>query len=162
MRPIQTSSNGNSNINSNLIKNVYPAIRSGTAGVSGPQVYKTARSWKQMLGKTTVNSENWTTVPRSQKTNKNNKNNSNANKFDNTYDFKAIKSRRLIIILKVHIGDIDSLLLRNQINSLFKDAKLTIVVNTIEKSKTGRKIVMTTSPENTAEDLLNTKSIWEH
>ena len=115
-----------------------------------------------MLGKATVNSENWTTVPRSKKTNKNNNNNSNANKFDNTNDFKAIKSRRLIITPKAQIGDIDSLLLRNQINSLFKDAKLTIVVNTVEKSKTGQKIVLTTSPDNTAEDLLNNKSIWEH
>ena len=54
------------------------------------------------------------------------------------------------------------MLLRNQINSLFKDAKLTIVVNTVEKSKTGQNIVLTTSPENTAEDLLNNKSTWEH
>ena len=114
VRPIQTSSNGNSNGNSNLTKNVNPAIRSGTAWVPGPQVSDTARTWSQMLRKTTVNSENWTTVPRSKKTNKNNKNNSNTNKFDNNYDFKAIKSRRLIITPKAQIGDIDSLLLRNQ------------------------------------------------
>ena len=93
------------------------------------------------------------------KTNKNNINNSNANKFDNTEDFKAIESRRLIIIPKAQIGDIDSLLLLNQINSLFKDAKLTIVVNTVEKSKTGQKILLATSPENSAEDLLDNKSI---
>ena len=67
-----------------------------------------------MLRKATVNSENWTTVPRSKKTNNNNNNNnSNANKFDNTDDFKAIKSRRLIITPKAKIGDINSLLLRN-------------------------------------------------
>ena len=106
-----------------------------------------------MLGKATVNSENWTTVPRSKTTNKNNNNNSNANKFDNSDDFKATKSRRLIITPKAQIGDIDSLLLRNQINSLFKDAKLTIVVNTVEKSKTCQKIVLITSPEITSEDL---------
>ena len=162
VHPIQTKSKGNSNGNSNLTQNVNPEIRSETAGVPGPQVNDTARTWSQMLGKATVNSENWTTVPRSKKTNKNNNNNSNANKFDNTDDFKAIKSRRLIITPKAQIGDIDSLLLRNQINSLFKDAKLTIVVNTVEKSKTGQNIVLTTSPDNTAEDLLNNKSIWEH
>ena len=111
-----------------------------------------------MLGRATSNSENWTTVSRSKKSNTN----SNSNKFDNTDDFNAIKSRRLIITPKAQIGDIDLLLLRNQINSLFKDAKLTIVVNTVEKSKTGQNIVLTTSPENTAEDLLNNKSIWEH
>ena len=68
----------------------------------------------------------------------------------------------MIITPKAQIGDIDSLLLRNQINSLFKDAKLTIVVNRVKKSKTGQNIVLTTSPDNTAEDLLNNKSIWEH
>ena len=94
-----------------------------------------------MLGKATANSENWTTVTRSKKTNNNNiNNNSNANKFDNTDDFKAIISRRSIIPPKAHIGDIDSLLLRNQINSLFKDAKLTIVVNTVEKPKRVKKL----------------------
>ena len=110
-----------------------------------------------MLGRATANSENWTTVSRTKKSNTN----SNSNKFDNTDDFNAIKSRKLIITPKAQIGDIDSLLLRNQINSLFKDAKLTIVVNTVEKSKTGQNTVLTTSPENTAEALSNNKSIWE-
>ena len=159
MRPIQTNSDGNSNGNSNLTKKVNPAIRSEKAGVPGPQVNDTARTWSQMLGKATVNFENWTTVPRSKKTNKTNNNNSNANKFDNTDDFKAINPRRLIISPKAQIGDIYSLLIRKQINSLFKDSKLTIVVNTVEKSKTGQNILPTTSPENTAEDLLNNISV---
>ena len=73
-----------------------------------------------------------------------------------------VSSRRLIITPKAQIGDIDSLLLRNQINSLFKDAKLTIVVNTVKKSKIGQNMVLTTCPENTFEDLSNNKSIWEH
>ena len=154
MRPKQANSNGNSN----LTKKVNQAIRRETAGVPGPQLNESTKTWSQILGKATANSENWTTVSRSKKSNTN----SNLNKFDNTDDFNAIKSRRLIITPKAQIGDIDSLLLRNQINSLFKDAKLTIVVNTVEKSKTGQNIVLTTSPENTAEDLLNNKSIWEH
>ena len=110
---------GNSNGNSNLTKRVNPAIWSETAGVPGPQVNDTARTWSQMLGKATVNSENWITVPRSKKSNKNNNNNSNANKFDNTDEFKVIKFRRLIITPKAQTGDIDLLLLRNKIDSLF-------------------------------------------
>ena len=160
VRSVQIKSKGKSNGNSNWTKNVNPEIRSETTGVSGPQVNDTARTWSRMIGKATVNSENWTTVPRSKKTNNNNKNNnSNADKFDTTDYFKAIKYRRLIITPKAQIGDIDSLLLRNQINSLFKYEKLTIVVNTVEKSKTGQNIVLTTSPDNTAEDLLDNKSI---
>ena len=137
VRPTQANSNGNSN----LTKNVKQAIRRGTAEVPGPQVNESTKTWSQMLGRATANSENWTTVSRTKKSNTN----SNSNKFDNTDDFNAIKSRRLIITPKAQIGDIDSLLLRNQINSLFKDAKLTIVVNTVEKSKTGQNIVLTTN-----------------
>ena len=137
VRPIQTSSNGNSNLN----KNVNLTIRSGTAGVPGPEVNDTARIWIQMLGKVTINSENPTNVSRLKKTNNNN-NSSNTIKFDITDDFKAIKFRRLIITPKSQIRNINSLFLRNQINSLFKDEKLTIVVNTVEKSKTGQKIVL--------------------
>ena len=100
-RPIQTCSNGNSNGNSNLNKNINPTIRSGTALVAGPHVNETTRTWSQILGEATINSENWTTVPRSKKkTTKNHINNSNANKFDNTEDFKTIKSQRLIITPK--------------------------------------------------------------
>ena len=154
VRPTQANSNGNSN----LTKNVNQANRRGTAGVPGPQLNESTKTWSQMLGRATANSENWTTVSRKKKSN----NNSNSNKFDNTEDFNAIKSRRLIIKPKAQIGDIDSLLFRNQINSLFKVAKFTIVVNTVEKSKTGQNIVLTTSPENTADDFLNNKTIWEH
>ena len=115
VRPKQANSNGNSN----LTKKVNQAIRRETAGVPGPQLNESTKIWSQMLGIATANSENWTTVSRSKKSNTN----SNSNKFDNTDDFNAIKSRRLIITPKAQIGDIDSLLLRNQINSLFKDAK---------------------------------------
>ena len=62
VQPVKTKSKGNSNRNSNLTKNVNPEIRSETAGVTGPQVNDTARTWSQILGKATVNSKNWTTV----------------------------------------------------------------------------------------------------
>ena len=112
VRPTQVNSNGNSN----TTKNVNHAIRRGAAGVPGPQLNESTETWIQMLGRPTANSENWITVSRT----KNSNNNSNSNKFDNTKDFNEIKSRRLIIIPKSQIGNIDLLLLRNQINSLLK------------------------------------------
>ena len=83
VRPTQANSNGNSNLN----KNVKQAIRRGTAEVPGPQVNESTKTWSQMLGRATSNSENWTTVSRTKKSNTN----SNSNKFDNTDDFNAIK-----------------------------------------------------------------------
>ena len=95
VRPTQANSNGNSN----LTQNVNQAIRRGTAGVPGPQLNESTKTWSQMLGRATANSENWTTVSRTKKSN----NNSNSNKVDNTEDFNAIKSRRLIITSKAQI-----------------------------------------------------------
>ena len=59
-------------------------------------------------------------------------------------------------------AQIDSMKLRDQINALLKNANLNIIVNTVEKSKTGQNIVLTTSPENNAEELLKNKSSWEY
>ena len=50
----------------------------------------------------------------------------------------------------------------DQINALLKNANLNIIVNTVEKSKTGQNIVLTTSPDNNAEELLKNKSSWEN
>ena len=167
VHPVQTNSKVNSNGISNLTKNVNPEIRpkppESQSRRSTIQLEHGAKCSEKRLSISKfglpfldLKKQTRTTTIIRMRTN------SNANKFDNTYDFKVIKSRWLIITPKAQIGDIDSLLLRNQFNSLFKDAKLTIVVNTVEKFKTGQNIVLTTSPDNTAEDLLNNKSIWEH
>ena len=105
-----------------------------------------------MLGKATENSENWTTIQRKSS-------NHNSNKVDR---FDVIKARRLVISPKNPDAQIDSMKLRDQINALLKNANLNIIVNTVEKSKTGQNIVLTTSPDNNAEELLKNKSSWEH
>ena len=126
-------------------------IRKGATGVSGNNV-STTGTWSQMLGKATENSENWTTIKRKSS-------NHNSNKVDR---FDAIKARRLVISPKNPDAQIDSMKLRDEINALLKNANLNIIVNTVEKSKTGQNIVLTTSPDNNAEELLKNKSSWEH
>ena len=126
-------------------------IRKGATGVSGNNYSKTG-TWSQMLGKATDNSENWTTIQRK-------RSNYNSSKVDR---FDAIKARRLVISPKNPDAQIDSMKLRDQINALLKNATLNIIVNTVEKSKTGQNIVLTTSPDNNAEELLKNKSSWEH
>ena len=137
-------------------KVVNTNARKETAGVTSTKVNNTPPSWSQMLGKATAKSENWTTVSRSKNSSQ------TSNKLDKTDELNAIKLRRLIITPKIQIGDIDSLKLRDQINAQFSNAKLDIVINTVEKSKTGQNIVLTTSSKNTAAELLENKSIWEH
>ena len=44
-------------------------------------------------------------------------------------------------------AQIDSMKLRDEINALLKNANLNIIVNTVEKSKTGQNIVLTMSPD---------------
>ena len=126
-------------------------MRKGATGVSGNNV-STTGTWSQMLGKATENSENWTTIQRKSS-------NPNSNKVDR---FDAIKARRLVISPKNPDVQIDSIKLGDQINALLKNANLNIIVNTVEKSKTGLNIVLTTSPDNNAEELLKNKSSWEH
>ena len=144
------------NMTENPNKVVNTNARKETAGVTSTKVNNTPPSWSQMLGIATANSENWTTVSRSKNSSQ------TSNKLDKTDELNAIKLRRLIITPKIQIGDIDSLKLRDQINEQFSNAKLDIVINTVEKSKTGQNIVLTTSSKNTAAELLENKSIWEH
>lgn len=144
------------NMTENPNKVVNTNARKETAGVTSTKVNNTPPSWSQMLGKATANSENWTTVSRSKNSSQ------TSNKLDKTDELNTIKLRRLIITPKIQIGDIDSLKLRDQINAQFSNAKLDIVINTVEKSKTGQNIVLTTSSKNTAAELLENKSIWEH
>ena len=148
VQQVNTTENPNKVVNTNA--------RKETAGVTSTKVNNTPLSCSQMLGKATANSENWTTVSRSKNSSQ------TSNKFDKTDELNAIKLRRLIFTPKIQIGDIDLLKLRDQINAQFSNAKLDIVINTVEKSKTGQNIVLTTSSKNTAAELLENKSIWEH
>ncbi|SLM41109.1 hypothetical protein LPUS_12025 [Lasallia pustulata] len=72
------------------------------------------------------------------------------------------RGRQLLLTPKTAVTSINSIAYRNTINNALKQAKINnVLVLTVAVSRTDASIVVTTAEENTAEDLLKYKAIWE-
>ena len=74
----------------------------------------------------------------------------------------AYRERQLLLTLEIKDIAVNSLAYRNAINNALKTAKVeNVLVLTVTVSRTDASIVVTTVKENTAEDLLKHRAVWE-
>ena len=72
------------------------------------------------------------------------------------------RDRQLLLVPKNAVTTVNSIVYRDIINNALKEAKIdNVLVTTVTAFRTEVSIVVTTAEENTAEDLLQHKAIWE-
>ena len=74
----------------------------------------------------------------------------------------AYRDRQLLLVSKTAITTVNSVVYRDTINNVLKQAKISnVLIATVAVSRTEASIVVTTVEGNTAEDLLQHKVIWK-
>jgi isochorismate hydrolase len=71
------------------------------------------------------------------------------------------KSRRMIMFSKNFVNEINSSECRNRMNKRLKNEKVDILITMINLSRTKNSIVFTVLEKNTANQLIQCRSIWE-